>query len=91
MENASKDTEYPSMYYSQIAGTVDQITVKTPNPNGRLFVKIYLYRDLAAGVYLSEAPSPSFTHCINTSTYPCTYSHSGGGGGGQPVRRLEVR
>ncbi len=30
----------------------------TPNPNGRLFFKIDLQRDLAAGVYLSEAPSP---------------------------------
>jgi hypothetical protein len=36
---------------------MDQISIKTPNPKGRLFVKLYLYRDLAAGVYLSEAPS----------------------------------
>jgi hypothetical protein len=33
--------------------TMDQITVKTPNPKGSLFLKIDLY-----GVYLSEAPSP---------------------------------
>jgi hypothetical protein len=38
--------------------TMDKITIKTPNPKGRLFCKLYLSRDLAAGVYLSEAPSP---------------------------------
>jgi hypothetical protein len=37
---------------------MDQINIKTPNPKGRLFLKIYLQRDLAAGVYLSEAPFP---------------------------------
>jgi hypothetical protein len=36
---------------------LDQITIKTPNPTG-LFLKIDVSRDLAAGVYLSEAPSP---------------------------------
>ncbi len=35
---------------------MDQITIKTPNPKCRLFLKIDLKRDLAAGVYLSEAP-----------------------------------
>jgi hypothetical protein len=38
--------------------TTDQITIKTPNPKGRLFLKINMERDLAADVYLSEAPSP---------------------------------
>jgi hypothetical protein len=37
---------------------MDKITIKTPNPKGRLFIKIGLQRDLAEGVYLSEAPSP---------------------------------
>jgi hypothetical protein len=32
-----------------------QITIQTPNPKDRLFLKI----DLAAGVYLSEVPSSS--------------------------------
>jgi hypothetical protein len=36
--------------------SMDQITIKTPNPKCRLFLKIDLLRDLAAGVYLSEAP-----------------------------------
>ncbi len=35
----------------------DQITIKTPNPKGRLFLKIDLQWNLAAGFYLSEAPS----------------------------------
>jgi hypothetical protein len=37
---------------------MDQISKKTPNSKGSLFLKIDLQRDLAAGVYLSEAPSP---------------------------------
>jgi hypothetical protein len=37
---------------------MDQITIKIPKPIDRLFLKIYLSRDLAVGVYLSEAPSP---------------------------------
>ncbi len=37
---------------------MDQITIKTPNPEGLLLLKIYLHRDLAAGVYLSDAASP---------------------------------
>ncbi len=42
--------------------SMDQITLKTPNPTGSLFLKIDMKRDLAAGVYLSdEAPcSPRF-------------------------------
>jgi hypothetical protein len=40
---------------------MDQITIKTPNPKGRLFFKIDLEWDLAAGVYLYETPfSPGF-------------------------------
>jgi hypothetical protein len=35
---------------------MDQITIKTPNPKCRLFLKIDLERELAAGVYVSEAP-----------------------------------
>jgi hypothetical protein len=37
---------------------MDQITIKTPNPKGRLFLKIDLERDLAAGVYQPQAASP---------------------------------
>jgi hypothetical protein len=40
------------------AASMDQIALKKPNPKCRLFLKIDLYRDLAACVYLSEAPSP---------------------------------
>jgi hypothetical protein len=38
--------------------SMDQITVKTSNPKGHIFLKIYLQRDLVEGVYLFEAPSP---------------------------------
>jgi hypothetical protein len=46
---------------------MDQISMKTPNPKCRLFLKIDQYRCLAAGVYLSEAlytlpPSYTVTH-----------------------------
>jgi hypothetical protein len=34
---------------------MDQITIKTLKPKDRLFLKSDLSRDLAAGVYLSEA------------------------------------
>jgi hypothetical protein len=73
---------------------MDQISLKTPNPKCRLFLKIYQQRYLAAGVYLSEAPDPPLPpikHCVNT--YPCTYSHREGGGMGvgEPVGRLEGR
>jgi hypothetical protein len=37
---------------------MDQITIKTSNPEGRIFLKNDLERDLAEGDYLSEAPSP---------------------------------
>ncbi len=37
---------------------MDKITRKTPNPKGRLFLKIDLERDLAAGIFQSEASSP---------------------------------
>jgi hypothetical protein len=44
--------------------------------------KIHLYRDFAAGVYLSEAKNPTPPYTL----YTCilyTYSHRGGGGGGR--------
>jgi hypothetical protein len=44
-------------YHKNILGQ-NIYTVKTPNPKCRLFLKIYQSRYLAAGVYLSEAPSP---------------------------------
>ncbi len=43
--------------------SMDQITIKTPNPKGSLFLKIDLKRDLAAGIYLSEAP-PLLGFCL---------------------------
>jgi hypothetical protein len=45
----------PSPDTIAMAPLMDQITKKTPNPKCRLFFKIDLQRDLAAGVYLSEA------------------------------------
>jgi hypothetical protein len=42
---------------------MDQITIKTPNPKCRLFLKIDLVSVLAAGVYLSEA-SPILGFCL---------------------------
>ncbi len=43
---------------SGIFSHMDQISIKTPNPKCRLFLKFYQLRYLAAGVNLSEAPSP---------------------------------
>jgi hypothetical protein len=56
--------------------------------------KIYLCRDFAAGVYLSETQNPippSLTHCIRVYSVSVlyTYSHREGRGGVQPDRRLE--
>ncbi len=39
-------------------GYMDQISIKTPNPKCRLFLKIDQLGYLAAGVYLSEVPDP---------------------------------
>ena len=36
-----------------------QINIKITNSEGRIFLNIDLERDLAAGVYLSEAPFPT--------------------------------
>ncbi len=41
---------------SGIFSHMDQISIKTPNPKCRLFLKTLQSRYLAAGVYLSEAP-----------------------------------
>jgi hypothetical protein len=60
---------------------MDQISKKTPNPKCRLFLKIDQYRYLAAGFYLSLCPR----------SLPCTYSHKEGGGGVEPMIRLEKR
>jgi hypothetical protein len=77
--------------------SVDQISIKTPKPQCRLFLKIdhktYL---AAAGRCLSvfEAPDPPppppVTHCMNS--YLFTQGSEGGGDVvGEPVRRLEGR
>ncbi len=57
---------------------MDQISIKTPNPKSRLFWKIYQRRDLAAGEYLSEAPSPPMTPYSATpyTLYTCVYTYS---------------
>jgi hypothetical protein len=52
---------------------MNQITIKTPNPKGRLFLNINLERDFAAGLHLSEALSP-LLHTVRINTYPCIYS-----------------
>jgi hypothetical protein len=57
---------------------MDQISIKTPNPKCRLFLKI----DLTAGVYMSDVPYPPsspVTHCMNTCT-PVLYLSSQGRG-----------
>ncbi len=41
---------------------MDQKTIKRPKPKSRLFLKID--RDLAAGVYLSEAPLSFLGFCL---------------------------
>ncbi len=48
---------------------------------------IYLKRDFAAGVYLSEAPSPPKTQSPPPlhNVYVYTYSHRGGGGDNHKV------
>jgi hypothetical protein len=53
--------------------------------------KIDLYRDFAAGVYLSEAQKPiipSLTHCISVYSI-FIYTGKGGRGRVDPERRLE--
>ncbi len=46
------------VFYGNDGNSMDQITIKTPNPKCRLFLKNVMQRDLAAGVYLSADPSP---------------------------------
>ncbi len=77
---------------------MDHIPIKTPNPNCRLFLKIYLSKDPATGVYQSEAPSPPMTpsrppviHCMNTYIPLYLFTQGRGRGEGEPVRRLEGR
>ncbi len=79
-----------------VGSSTDQISAKSKDTKSLMsaFLKSDQLRYLVAGVYLSEAPRsppPSpVTHCMNT--YPCTYSHREGGGGlGEPVKRLEGR
>ncbi len=49
--------------------SMDQISIKTPNPKCRLFYKIVQYRYLAAGVYLPEAPNPPPPPCFTQDLY----------------------
>ncbi len=48
-----------AMHLSCTLQGMEQISIKTPNPKCRIFLKIDLYRYLAAGVYLSEPSIPS--------------------------------
>jgi hypothetical protein len=52
---------------------MDQITTKTPNPKGRLFWKIDLLRDFAAGVYLS--PPPLLDFCFGVVKQFCRFGN----------------
>ncbi len=72
---------------------MDQISKKTPNPKCPLFLKNDQYRYLAASVYLSEAPipSPPPLHTLWIHTPVLIHTGKGGGGVGEPVRRLEGR
>jgi hypothetical protein len=77
---------------------MDQTSIKTPNPKCRLFLKIYQLRDLAAGVYLSEARDPLPHPCQTLYEYYTVNSpvlihtvQGRVGGLGEPVRRLERR
>jgi hypothetical protein len=40
---------HPEALLNTVVSIMDQITIKTPNPKGRLFIKIYLLRDLTTG------------------------------------------
>ncbi len=66
----------------------EQISLKTPNPKCRLFLKIDQQRYLAAGVYLSEAPDP-----LPPPRYTLYFFTQGRGTGevDTSVRRLEGR
>ncbi len=66
----------------------NQITIKTPNPKGCHFLKIHLWRDLAADVYLYEAPPLCYTLYKYMPLYLFT---QGRGGGGEDVNQWEVR
>ncbi len=56
--------------------TMDQISIKTPNPKCRLFLKIYQYRYLAAVVYLNIwGPL-----CIGLSLFWVIHTRKEGGG-----------
>jgi hypothetical protein len=102
---------------------MDQISIKTPKPKCRHFlkmtskgtwrqvficlrppphlgfvwvgkvlfkawnlVKYRVYNSCICSPH-NPVPSPPLSLCMNT--YPCTNSHKEGGGGGEPVRRLE--
>ena len=60
---------------------MDQISLKTPNPKCRLFLKIDQERYLAAGVYLSEAPDPLPPPCYSLYEYIPLYLFKQGKGG----------
>jgi hypothetical protein len=77
---------------------MDQISKKKPNPKCRLFLKIYskgTWRQVST-VYLSEAPDPlpppRYTlYGMNTIHTLYILTLGRGGGGSEPVRRLEGR
>ncbi len=64
---------------------MDQIIIKTPNPKDRLFLKIDRYSDLAARVYLSEAPPL----CYTLYKYISLYLLSQGRGGGATTEKVK--
>jgi hypothetical protein len=55
--------------------SMDQITIKKPNPKYRLYNSCIMYM-----LTTQPDPLPPLTHCMNT--YPCAYSYREWGGGG---------
>ncbi len=74
--------------------SMDQISIKTPNPKCRLFLKKLTSKGtwrqvLSVCICSPHNPIPSPTpvkHCMNR--YLCTYSHRAGGGGYVTVEKV---
>jgi hypothetical protein len=65
--------------------SIDQINVKTPNPKGRLFLKIGLQRDFAAPTPLRTPYSPLLSSLHTVYVYTI-YLFTQGRGGGELTR-----
>ncbi len=71
---------------------MDQIYIKTANPKC-LLLTMDQKRYLAAGVYIPYPPypPPPMLHTVHMNTLYLFTKRRGGGGLGEPVRRLEGR